>query len=293
MMRSVWAIGILCLVAVLVPQVAVGQGVQEYRDIVYATVDGKDLGMDIYVPSQVESAPLVVFVHGGRWQNGSKDGVTPMLHLLDAGYAVASLDFRQSTEARFPAMVHDIKGGLRFLRAHAGDYGYGADRIAISGTSSGGHLAALVGVTNGHPALEGTVGGNVGVASDVQAIVSYYGASDLTTILSQSTPYGHGVREPALKLLLGGLPSDVSELTRLASPVEHVDPADPPLLLMHGDRDPQMPINQSHQLEGAYEALGLDVYFDVVHGAAHGGDAFFDSDHWAGLIAFLNRTIAD
>ena len=266
------AMSVLALSFALLSQGAFAQNVPEHnvpehKDIVYGTVDGKDLGLDIYLPSNADSPPLIVFVHGGAWRRGDKERVGPMLQFVDAGFAVASLDFRQSTEARFPAMVHDIKGAIRFLRAHRGDYGYDSTRIAVSGSSSGAHLAALVGVTNGHSELEGNVGGNLGISSDVRAIISYYGASDLTTILEQSTPFGLGVRKPALELLLGAIPEEVPELAELASPIQHVDPSDPPLLLLHGDRDPQMPINQSHQLEGAYENLGLDVYFDVVHGA--------------------------
>ena len=210
---------------------------------------------------------------------------------VEHGIATASLDFRLSTEARFPAAVHDIKAAIRFLRANASEYGYRTDRIAISGSSSGGHLAALVGVTNGDTALEGTVGDHPDQSSDVQAIVSYFGASNLTTILAQSTPHGLNVREPALTLLLGALPESAKELAELASPVFHVDRSDPPLLLVHGDQDPQMPINQAHELEGAYKQLGLDVSFDVVHGAAHGGTDFFSGDHLTRALEFLHRTI--
>jgi acetyl esterase/lipase len=210
---------------------------------------------------------------------------------VEGGMAMASLDFRQSGEARFPANVRDIKAAIRFLRAKASQYGYRSDRIAIAGSSSGGHLAVLVGVSNGQKELEGTVGGFLNQSSDVAAIVDYFGASNLTTILAQSTPHGLSVRRPALELLLGALPDAESSLARLASPVTHVDRSDPPLLIFHGDQDPQMPINQSHELQGAYEKAGLDVFFDVVHGAAHGGDAFFSPDRSARALAFLRRTI--
>jgi acetyl esterase/lipase len=215
------------------------------------------------------------------------------LQFLDHGYAIASLDFRQSTDAQFPAMIHDIKGAIRFLRGHTDDYGYSDERIAISGASSGAHLALLVGVTNGHAELEGDVGGHLDISSDVQAIVSYFAATDLTTILDQSTPRGLGVREPALQQLLGTLPADGPEIAQLASPVYHVDANDPPLLLLHGDRDFQMPINQAHQMEGEYESLGLDVFFDVVHGSAHGGDGFYEPEHLDRAVAFLDRTVGD
>lgn len=113
----------------------------------------------------------------------------------------------------------------------------------------------------------------------------------IMTILAQSTPFGLNMRRPALERLLGALPEHARELAELASPVRHVDRNDPPLLLLHGDQDPQMPINQAHELQGAYEKLGLDVHFDVVHGAAHGGDVFFAAGHLKPALAFLRRTI--
>jgi acetyl esterase/lipase len=265
------------------------------KDLVYARVGEKNLALDLYLPGNMTAPPLVVWVHGGRWMNRTK--AEAQTEYVDHGIAVAAIDFRQSTEARFPAMVHDIKAAIRYLRAKAFTYGYRADRIAIAGTSSGAHLAQLVGMTNGHKELEGTVGDFSEQSSAVQAIVSYYGASNLTTILTQSTPYGLGVRQPALKSLLGALPEEAPELAALASPLMHVDKSDPPLLLFHGDQDPQMPINQSHEIEGAYESLGLDVSFDVVHGAEHGdGDAgdeprFFATPRVERAVAFVKRTI--
>jgi acetyl esterase/lipase len=263
---------------------------REFKDLVFATVDGKSLALDLYVPSGVRAPALLVWVHGGAWTTGTKANVPAAL--VRGDLAVASVDFRQSTEARFPAQVHDIKAAIRFLRAQADTYGYRTERIAIAGGSSGAHLAALVGVTNGHSQLEGLLGEHRDRSSGVQAIVSYFGASNLTTILDQSTPFGLNVRRPALERLLGAVPADVPELAALASPVTHVDSADPPLYLLHGDQDPQMPINQSHELQGAYEKHGLDVHFKVVHGAAHGGDVFYSSETTTDVMSFLQRTIA-
>lgn len=274
---------------VLAPHLAQAQSSRECKDVIYATVDGKELGLDLYMPTDVQGPPLLVWVHGGAWRSGTKERVP--LVFVENGIATASLDFRQSTEARFPAAVHDIKAAIRFLRAKAREYGYRTDRIAIAGNSSGGHLAALVGVTNGHTELEGTIGNYLNHSSEVQAIVVYYGASNLMTILAQSTPHGLSVRRPALELLLGSLPEDNRELAELASPVTHVDRNDPPVLLFHGDQDPQMPINQAHELHGVYQRMGLDVQFDVVHGAAHGGNIFFAPEHRDLALAFLRRTL--
>jgi acetyl esterase/lipase len=270
------------------PAASPGLQAKSHRDLVYATIDDKVLKLDLHLPA-AEQPLLLVWVHGGAWRSGSKDEVPP--GLVDRGIAVASVDYRLSTEARFPAMIHDIKAAIRFLRARAAEYGYRAERVAIGGSSAGAHLATLVGVTNGHPELEGRVGAHLTQSSDVHAILSYYGASNLTTILAQSTPFGLDVRRPALQLFLGALPDDARALAELASPVRHVDRSDPPLLLLHGDQDPQMPINQSHEIEGAYESLGLDVAFDVVHGAAHGGSLFHTPARADRSVAFLRRTL--
>jgi acetyl esterase/lipase len=259
-------------------------------DVEYAEVDGKSLAFDLYMPPGVDNPPLIVQIHGGAWRFGDKNGGVPF-EFVDAGYAVASVEFRQASEAPFPAQIHDIKAAIRYLRGHASTYGFNAEKIAITGASSGAHLAVLVGVTNGHPELEGNVGHHNHDSSDVQAILSYFAATDLTTILDQSTPFGLNLRTTALDFLLGGQPADVPELAKLASPVYHVDANDPPLILFHGDRDPQMPINQSLQMLGAYQDAGLDVKFVPVHGAVHGGPQFFDEKHLPMAIEFLNRTM--
>ena len=266
---------------------AAAQNVHKLADLQYAEADGQPLELDLYQPSKPH-APLLVWLHGGRWEVGSKERM-PLGALVERGYAIASLNFRPASLARFPGQVHEIKAALRYLRARAPDYGYDATRIGILGESSGGHLAALVGTTNGQAELEGNLGEHLGVSSEVHAIVSYFGASDLLTILAQSTPYGLGIREPALKTLLGALPNDAEALARLASPVFQVDGHDPPLLMLHGDQDPQMPINQSHELEGAYERAGLDAKLIVVHGAGHGGAAFFDAERIKLVAAFLDE----
>lgn len=264
-------------------------GARDLKDITYATVDGKALGVDLHLPAGAKSPPLVVYLHGGAWQSGTKAQYPAFL--VERGFAVASLDFRSTNEAPFPANVHDVKAGIRFLRAKARDYGYRTDRIAIVGASSGGHLAALVGVTNGNAELEGAEGDHRDQSSNVQAIVSYFGASNLTTILAQSTPWGVQIREPALQKLFGGTAQQKPELARLASPVFHVDRRDPPLFLLHGDQDNQMPINQMHELDGAYAAAGLKAETLVLHGVGHDSAPFFQGEPADRVAAFLKRVL--
>ena len=272
-MRSVIAVGV-CL---LMSAQAIAQ-VREVRDVVYLQHDGQPLHLDLYLPAGPSgdlATGLIVWVHGGAWRSGSRKDV-PIKALLDHGYAIASVDYRLSPVARFPAQAHDLHAAIRFLRAQAGEYGYRPDRIAIAGSSAGGHLAALVGVTADQKQLSGDLGEHTAQSSRVAAIIDLYGPTNFTTILQQSTVHGLGVRIPALQLLLGGQPEDKPDLARLASPVFHVDPGDPPLLIIHGDQDVQVPINQSHELHALYKQHNLPVHFEVIHGGAHGGKSFYN-----------------
>ena len=219
---------------------------RKFGNLVFAEVDGRELLLDLYLPQASKPPPLIVYVHGGAWRTGSKDSMR-LTALPGEGYAIASVDYRLTPEAPFPAQVHDIKAAIQFLRGNQNRYLYDGRKVAIAGSSAGGHLAALVGVTNHSAELEGFVGAHLDESSEVHAIVAYFGASNLLTILHQSTPRGLSVRKPALRLLLGGQPEQQRQLAMLASPVFHVDRSDPPLLLLHGDQDQQMPINQSHE----------------------------------------------
>ncbi len=263
-----------------------------HQDIEYARIGNQVLKLDLHLPAPANlPSPLIVWVHGGAWRSGSKQEM-PLTPLVTRGWAVASVDYRLTPIAPFPANVHDLKAAIRFLRAHAKDYGFNSAAIAIAGSSAGAHLAALVGVTNGHAELEGEVGEHRQQRSDIQAIVSFYGASNLENILKQSTPYGLGVRIPALQLLFRGQPEEKPALARLASPVAHVDANDPPLLLIHGVQDPQMPVSQALEFQGAYEKQGLPVQFVPIYSGGHGGKEFYDEHRLAIVEQFLRTALS-
>ena len=283
MRARLYALGLILAATVVADEPA--------RSLAFAKINGDELKLDLYRPTGAP-AGLIIWVHGGAWRGGSRANVD-LLSLVGLGWAVASVDYRLATVARFPAQIHDIKAAIRFLRAHAAEYGYPANRFVIAGSSAGGHLAALVGVTNGHQELEGVEGDHPDISSDVQAIVDLYGASDLTTILAQSTPHGLSVRVPALDLLLGAQPDQVPALARLASPVFQLDAKDPPLFLMHGDQDPQMPIAQSQELASAYRKLGLPLLFKVQPGSGHGGPAFTSAASLHSIDTFLRQQLKD
>jgi len=260
--------------------------------IPFADADGVLLELDLHLPPFVEKPPVVVYVHGGGWQAGSRADL-PVTGLLDYGFAVASVDYRLSTRAPFPAQIHDIKAAIRFLRAKADELGIDTKRIAICGTSAGGHLAALTGVSNGHEELEGRVGDHLDQSSRVDAIVSFFGASDLRSILDQSTESGREFRIPVLQLFLGDLPDRVPVLAKLASPVAHLDTADPPILLIHGDADPQMPFAQSEEFQKSCWAAGIPVRLVTLPGSKHGGPEFYDDERIRIVEEFLREHLQD
>jgi acetyl esterase/lipase len=286
-----WALrtaALACALWMLQPTSA-AEAARDLIDITYARIGDHALKLDLHLPAGVTRPPLVVYVHGGAWRDGSKAEYPRFL--VAGGFAVASVEFRQSGEARFPADLHDIKAAIRFLRARAREYGYGAERIAVSGASSGAHLAALVATTHGNAELEGRVGDHLRESSAVQALLSWFGASNLDTILAQSTPFGLSVREPALKLLLGALPEQVPALAKQASPVTHVGAGDPPALLLHGNQDRQMPVNQTLELEAAYRRARLPVELLILDSAGHGGDAFYTGEPAERALAFLRKAL--
>lgn len=265
----------------------------EYRDIVYTKVDGQDLLLDLYLPEGVSPAPLVMWIHGGAWQFGSRSDVPDVF--LDAGYAVASVDFRQATEAVFPAQLHDIRAAVRYLRANSADYGYRGDRIAAAGFSSGGHLASLLGTTNGKMEFDGNAGEYTQEDPSVQAVIDIAGSTNLLTILDQSTAHGLSVRVPALELLLGGSMDEPSarDLAAQASPVHQVNDYAVPILILHGVQDNQVPVNQAIELHQAYDQKGRDSQLVLIPGAEHFDDIYYQGENREIMTRFLNRVIGE
>ncbi|MES2773274.1 MAG: alpha/beta hydrolase [Bacteroidota bacterium] len=259
------------------------------KNIVYATIPGKSLLLDLYMPAGKKEPYLIVWIHGGAWRSGSKK--SPPTGMLPHEYALASINYRLSEEAIFPAPIHDIKAAIRFLRANAKKYGYRSDKIIIWGSSAGGHLAALAGLTNNNLELEGNIGAHTNESSSVQVILDFFGPSNFLTILNQSTPHGLGVRVPSLKLLLGKPVEEVPELARKASPVYHVDSSDPPILIVHGDQDIQVPINQSLELLAACKKNKVAVQLEIIPGAGHGGAAYDDKELMNTVKQFLESAL--
>ena len=252
---------------------AEGEGeVNVLRDIVYAEPgDGGDaLMVDFFLPAGVERPPLVLFIHGGGWKGGSR-ARCQFSWLAQEGFAVASIDYRLSQEALFPAQIHDCKGALRWLRdpVRAKEYGYDAERVVVAGTSAGGHLAALLGTSGGVAELEGDMAGHKGQSSRVEGVIDYFGPTDFI-LRAKHQPAKTDVPEGSVYQLLGGAVGEKQALAGLASPVHHVSADDPPLLILHGENDATVYLRQSKRLLELYHDLGLEAQLHVEPGAGHG-----------------------
>jgi acetyl esterase/lipase len=245
----------------------VPEGVRVLSDVQYCTGGGRPLLMDIYAPKDAASkpAPAVLWIHGGGWRSGSKSDRRVATLLATNGFVSATLDYRLSGEAPFPAAIEDCKCGVRFLRANAAKYGIDPQRIGAAGGSAGGHLALLVGTADERAGLEGS-GGWPGVSSRVRAVVSWFGPADFSV---GHTAFEHG-KGPAPLAFLGGTLEEKPEIYRRASPVTWVSADDPPILMIHGDQDKTVPFDQSVRMLKAYQKAGLNAELIKVEGADHG-----------------------
>lgn len=260
---------------------------KEILDIPFAQESGTELKLDLFLPVGVEKPPLVVFIHGGGWTGGSRKKC-PVGWLVQEGYAVASIDYRLSDQAVFPAQIHDCKGAIRWLRAHAAQYGYDSAKIAAMGSSAGGHLVVLLGTSGGVEPLEGTVGGHLNESSRVQAVVDYFGPTDFL-LRAKTQPQFTDDPKGTVYQLLGGPVGQKQELSKLASGISHVGDSDAPLLIIHGLMDKRVEVQQSIVLYQKYKDAGLPVEIRFVEDAGHGGAVFFEEPHRAMVNDFLKR----
>lgn len=262
----------------------------EHKDIEYGNVDGHSLKLDLYLPKDAKGEPLVVWIHGGGWRQGSKSGV-PILYLVDHGYAVASVEYRFSQVAIFPAQIHDCKAAIRFLRAGADKYGYDAKRIGVAGGSAGGHLVAMLGTTADVKEVEGDVGGNLDQSSRVQAVVDLYGPTDFINFLQETGDPTKARASVSLNQLFGGPPDEHADLAKLASPLLFVSPDDAPTLILHGEKDPIVPLKQSTDFDAALRKAGVPCELVVVPGAGHGGKEFGAPELQRKILEFFDKYV--
>jgi len=259
------------------------------KDIEFARIGKHRLALDIYLPKGVKNPPLVIWIHGGGWKSGSRKqcGIRWM---TDHGFAIASISYRLTDKAIFPAQIHDCKAAVRWLRANSKTYGYSAEKLAVAGSSAGGMLAALLGTSGGVSSLEGTVGSNLDQSSRVQAVIDFYGATDFV-LRSKTQPSRANEPGSVVHRLLGGGADKKLALAKMASAVSHVSPDDPPMLVYHGEKDKTVLPDQSKRIHDVYSAAGLPITLITIKKAGHGGKKFHSAANRRIMINFLKRHI--
>ena len=267
----------------LLPMVAAEPRIETHE---YARPEGIPLTLDLYRPEiSFGELPLVIFVHGGGWKNGDKTVVQKKATwLTEHGFAVAGIDFRQTDEAGWPSQINDCYAAVRWLRENGQKLGLATERIAAAGTSSGGHLVALMG-TRASPENEST-------SSRVQAVLDWFGPADLLTMPPNNVGNGRSAEDVANSngaKLLRATVREVPELAKDASALYQVSGDDAAFLIMHGDADEGVPFDQSQRLHAALIAAGAESELIIFPRAGHGGKAFETKEARGNVVAFLNQ----
>ncbi len=257
------------------------------RDLVYKHVNGEVLTLDLYCPEKVSGPlPVIVWIHSGGWSKGRKERC-PAVALVQEGYAVASIDYRLTSTAPFPAQIEDCKAAVRWLRANASTYHLDPDHVGAWGHSAGGHLAALLGTSGGVRELDGT-GDNMSYSSRVQAVCDVAGPSDLVRLYqeaSQSRGDKSGKVMSDIAALVGSSAEQNVTTSTAASPIHYVSKDDPPFLIIHGENDATIPVTQAESFAAALKAAGVETTLEIANGRGHGAGgpkaqpmikAFFD-----------------
>jgi len=249
------------------------EGTTVHRDLPYVTNGHPRQKLDLYLPKEGSNLPLIIWIHGGAFRAGSKENVAGLRQLdyLKMGYAVASINYRLSQHAVFPAQIEDCKAAVRFLRANAVKFGVDPNRFGAWGSSAGGHLVAMLGTAGN--AKQFDVGENLNVSSRVQAVVDFFGPTDFLQMDAHRLPTGmiHNKPDSPEALLVGGAIQENKDKVEKANPISYLTKDAPPFLIVHGDADPLVPHHQSELLEAALTKLGVPVFFYTVKGGGHGG----------------------
>lgn len=260
----------------------------QHFDVTFAQYGDRTLQMDIFRPKEASKPlPAIVCIHGGGWGKGNKVHHRKVAQALAAeGYVTASIDYRLSGEAKFPAHIHDCKAAVRFLRANAKKYGINADRIGAIGHSAGGHLAALLATSGGVAELEGD-GGHAGVSSAIQAVVPMGGQTDFMSARNREK----SATAEIWQQFLGGSQDERPATYRLASPLEHLDESDPPVWIITGEKDD--PSTHAEALRKKMDEFEIENGLTIIKGAPHPftvRQAWFDQMMEA-AVPFFDRTL--
>ncbi len=262
-----------------------------FRDVIYCTPNGQPMRMDIFFPQTgAQPWPVILYVHGGGWIGGSKilgPGVADVPALTAGGYMVAAVSYRLLDDYPFPAMIEDIKCAVRYLRANAAEYTLDPTRIGAYGSSAGGHLVDLLGLSDESAGWD--VGEYLDQSSRVQAVVSLFGLSDL-----RNADYSQSLRRSAYKLF--GATDENDSILDIASSVTYISADDPPFFILNGDKDEVIPASEAQSFYDLLTLAGIRADLLIVQNAGHGFvpiDADFTTPSRAEItemiIAFFDR----
>ena len=255
-------------------------GIKVEKDIAYIEGGDESQKLDLYLPDKPANKPLplIVHIHGGGWQAGSKFPC-PVSAMVLKGYAVASVEYRFSQKAIFPAQIQDCQAAIRWLRTHAKQYNLDSDHLGVVGGSAGGHLSALVGTSGGKKSFA-PIGGNEEQSDRVQAVIDIYGPADFSTVVQQAADdknvkniFQFNTPSDPYSSLIGTKLDDKPKADAV-SPVHYVSKGNPPFLILHGTHDTLVPYAQSVQFEAALKDKGIPVWLQTLPGSGHGGPAF-------------------
>lgn len=247
------------------------------KDITYATVGDRKLRLDLYLPAGADKPlPLVIWIHGGGWRGGSKENPGRTLPLLERGYAVASVEYRLSGEAIFPAAIEDCKAAVSFLRLNSAKHNLDPDRFGVWGSSAGGHLVALLGTTNDVTDFD-THEVCKKAPATVQAVCDWFGPTDFLRMNDVPGRIDHDAPESPESRFIGGPIQQNEEKVAKANPITYVSKSDPPILIMHGEVDQAVPYNQSELLHAALQKAGVESTLYKVEKGDHGFRGAVDS----------------
>jgi acetyl esterase/lipase len=245
-------------------------GVVVHRDLAYVTGGHVRQKLDLWLPAATKigsTYPVIIYIHGGGWKHGNKSSTWTPIDYVSRGYAVASIDYRFSSDAIFPAQIQDAKAAVRWLRAHAKKYNLDTQHFAAWGESAGGHLASLLGTSAGVAAFD--VGENLSQSSAVQAVVDYYGPTDLLQMAAEAGSPAHDAACSAESQLVGGALQTHKKKATRANPITYIDGNGPPFFIAHGDQDDSVPQAQSVLLRDALKKAGVPRTYISVAGAGH------------------------
>ena len=264
-----------------------------YHNISYANDTLKRHQMDIYLPPNAGAkTPLIVWVHGGAWMMGNRFNDMSYMGntikgLLDSGYALATIEYRYSTDAIFPAPLQDCNRAVEFLYQHASEYKLDKNRIGLIGFSAGGHLASLMALS-GNNAVAAFYPGAIKPHFKIKCVLDYYGPSDFITLGSNPDTSINNNRS-SISILLGGMPLQKPDIAKQASPTTYVDKNDPPFFIVQGEKDESVPYTQSQMLAAWLTVAGVPNQLTIVPGAPHYGVMFDAANIRKNLFAFLTK----